>query len=92
MTMQETTRLLSLLKTAYPAFGKGAHPANLEALWHATLADVPYAQAQKGFVKLVQSCKFTPTVADLLENINKISASEEGYIAKVRYKVPRRTL
>ena len=92
MTMQETTRLLSLLKTAYPAFGKGASTANLEALWHATLADVPYAQAQKGFVKLVQSCKFTPTVADLLEQISKISASEQDYIAKVRYKVPRRTL
>ena len=91
MTRQETAKLIALLETAYPYFGKGMTAAGtgmLEDLWYTALVSLPYPLAQKAFMRLVKACKFTPTVADLLEAAERICLEEKDYVAKVRGRVP----
>ena len=68
----EATKLLALIKVAYPNSYKGMDNASLTAtvnMWAMSFPDVPYPIMEQAFNTLRMQLKFPPTVADMAEQI-----------------------
>ena len=82
MTRAEMTEIFSVFMLAWPnaetfrASSKEELTAKLGptiTLWAACLRDVDYCTAQKATVKLCQSCKFQPTIAEMREAVDAVN-------------------
>lgn len=92
MTLMETAKLMKLLQTAYPRFYTYADEItrrNAVKIWQVSLEDMDYALAQKAFIALLKTCKFTPTVADFCIAAEQITRREQDVVAKMRTTVPK---
>ena len=75
MTREETKRLLAVIRAAYPNFHKDPYgAAKTDAEWRAVIdiwaiamSDFEYGYIANGFKRLVQTHKFPPTPADVIE-------------------------
>lgn len=75
MTREETKKLLAVIRAAYPNFHKdpyGAAKTDAEwsaviDIWAIAMSDFEYGYIANGFKKLVQTHKFPPTPADVIE-------------------------
>lgn len=75
MDKQEATKLLALVKIAYPNSYKGMDNASLMAtvnMWAMSFPDVPYAIMEQTFNGLRMVLKFPPTVAEMAEQLRKL--------------------
>ena len=74
MTRTETTALLGLLRTAFPRFysdmgdESNALKETVE-IWHLMLSDTTFDVAQVALYKLIATCKFPPSIAEMRECI-----------------------
>lgn len=92
MTLMETAKLMKLLQAAYPRFYTYADDVtrkNAVKIWQLSLEDMDYALAQKALVELIQTCKFTPTVADFREAAERITQCAQDVVVKNRHIVPK---
>lgn len=74
MTRDEVKKLLAVLKTAYPYFYNKQPNAELSAtinLWYAALKEFDYEFINGGLKNLIQTSKYPPTVAEVLESAKK---------------------
>lgn len=87
MTRAEMTEIFSVFMLAWPnaetfrASSKEELAAKLGptiTLWAACLRDVDYWTAQKATVKLCQSCKFPPTIAEMREAVDAVNREITG--------------
>lgn len=75
MNTQEATKLLALIKVAYPNSYKGMDDDSLMAtvnMWHRSFADIPYRVMEMAFDRLRMTLKFPPTVADFAEQLRSL--------------------
>ena len=75
MTMQETSVLLGILKTAYPRFYTDITPETLGEtveLWHAMLSDVTLELARPALFRLIATSKFPPSIAEMRKSVADI--------------------
>lgn len=75
MTRDEAKKLLAILKTAYPYFYNKQTDAEASAavnLWAAALRDYEYRHINSGLGRLVQTSKFPPTVAEVIESAGPV--------------------
>lgn len=81
MTRTETTALLGLLKTAFPRFysdigDKGDMVNETVEMWHLMLSDTEFDIAQVALYKLIATCKFPPSIAEMRECIAAVNHPE----------------
>ena len=72
MNTMETTKLLALIKLAYPNSYKGMDNESAMAtvnMWEMSFRDVPYQIMEQAFNSLRMKLKFPPTCADMAEEI-----------------------
>ena len=75
MNTQEATKLLALIKVAYPNSYKGMDNASLMAtvnMWAMSFPKVPYPIMEQAFNGLRMQLKFPPTVAEMAEQLRKL--------------------
>ena len=75
MNTLEATRLLALIKLAYPNSYKGMDNDSAMAtvnMWESSFRDVPYQVMEQAFNTLRMQLKFPPTVADMAEQIRML--------------------
>ena len=89
MNRAEVTELFAILMLAYPnaeTFKAPTQQALMEklaptiTLWAACLKDVDARTGQEAIVKLCQTCKFPPTIAELREAVKTVRSETEGEI------------
>lgn len=68
MNAAETTRLLAIAASLWPAMRLEEHTAEA---WSLVLADVPYADAAEALKALALSSTFPPAVADVMREVRK---------------------
>lgn len=75
MNAQEATKLLALIKVAYPNSYKGMDNTSLMAtvnMWAMSFPGIPYSIMEQAFNNLRMILKFPPTVADMAEQLRKL--------------------
>ena len=75
MTKEETSLLLGILQTAYPRFYAGITSEQADAtigLWCVMLSDVTLEIAKPALYRLISTCKFPPTIAEMRESISAL--------------------
>lgn len=87
MNKQEATKLLALIKIAYPTAYKGVDNATTIAtinMWAVSFPDVPYPIMEQAFNHFRMVSKFPPTVAEMVEELKHIhnQATEGALINK----------
>ena len=97
MTRAEMTEIFSVFMLAWPnaetfrASSKEELTAKLGptiTLWAACLRDVDYWTAQKATVKLCQTCKFLPSIAEMREAADAVRLETAGEI-EAAYRTAR---
>ena len=97
MTRAEMTEIFSVFMLAWPnaetfrASSKEELAAKLGptiTLWTACLRDVDYWTAQKATVKLCQSCKYPPSIAEMREAADAVRLETAGEI-EAAYRTAR---
>jgi len=68
MTIDETRKLLAVIKTAYPEFNKelqyAEHKSALK-LWHKMLAPYNYDECDTALALHIKKCKFAPKISEI---------------------------
>lgn len=87
MNKQEATRLLALIKVAYPTAYRDMDEASKKAtvnMWHLSFPDVPYPIMEQAFNHFRMVSKFPPTVAEMVGELKKIhlDATEGAFLCK----------
>lgn len=92
MTRQETAKIMSVLKTAYPRYYDSKSQEEIKAainLWTTMLSEYSYELVAGAVKALIATCKFPPTIADVNEKIQLMTTPEEmselkawSYVAK----------
>ena len=87
MNKQEATRLLALIKVAYPTAYRDMDEASKKAtvnMWHLSFADMPYPIMEQAFNHFRMVSKFPPTVAEMVGELKKIhlDATEGAFLSK----------
>lgn len=87
MNKQEATKLLALIKIAYPTAYRDMDEASKKAtvnMWQMSFADMPYPIMEQAFSHFRMVSKFPPTVAEMVEELKKIhhQATEGALISK----------
>lgn len=80
MDNYEATKLLAMVKVAYPNSYKGMDNESLMAtvnMWAMSFPDVPYPIMEQAFNSLRMKLKFPPTVADMAEEISHLHYEAE---------------
>ena len=80
MDNYEATKLLAMVKVAYPNSYKGMDNDSLMAtvnMWAMSFPDVPYPIMEQAFNSLRMKLKFTPTVAEMAEEISHLHYEAE---------------
>lgn len=75
MNKQEATKLLALIKIAYPTAYRDMDEASKKAtvnMWHMSFPDVPYPIMEQAFNHHRMVSKFPPTVAEMVEELRQI--------------------
>lgn len=75
MDNYEATKLLAMIKVAYPNSYKGMDNESLMAtvnMWAMSFSDVPYTIMEHAFNSLRMKLKFPPTVAEMAEEISHL--------------------
>jgi hypothetical protein len=75
MTLEETTKLLALIKLAYPNSYKDIDKDSLLAtvnMWHRMFKDTPLGIIEMALDHFVKGSKFPPTIADITEELRTI--------------------
>ena len=75
MDNYEATKLLAMVKIAYPNSYKGMDNESLMAtvnMWAMSFPDVPYQIMEQAFNSLRMKLKFPPTVAEMAEEIGHL--------------------
>lgn len=75
MDNYEATKLLAMIKIAYPNSYKGMDNESLMAtvnMWAMSFPDVPYQIMEQAFNSLRMKLKFPPTVAEMAEEIGHL--------------------
>lgn len=76
MTVEETIKLLALVKLAYPEAYKGVDAETLNAtisMWHKHFNGAPYAIMETALDRFVKRSKFAPKVADIYEELRRLN-------------------
>ncbi len=87
MNKQEATRLLALVKVAYPTAYRDLDDATKKAtvnMWQMSFPDVPYPIMEQAFNHFRMVSKFPPTVAEMVEELRHIHyhATECALVSK----------
>lgn len=87
MNKQEATKLLALIKIAYPTAYRDMDEAYKKAtvnMWQMSFPDVPYPIMEQAFNHFRMVSKFPPTVAEMVEELRGIyfQATECALIQK----------
>ena len=87
MNKQEATKLLAIIKIAYPTSYRGVDDATTMAtinMWQMSFPDVPYPIMEQAFSHFRMVSKFPPTVAEMVEELKNIhnQATEGALISK----------
>ena len=70
MTLQETVKLLAVIKAAYPEFGRDISDAKATAmLWQSMIEPYSYDQCNAALKQHIQKCKFAPKISEIIEGI-----------------------
>ena len=75
MNKQEATRLLALIKVAYPTAYRDMDDASKMAtvnMWQISFPDVPYPIMEQAFNHFRMVSKFPPTVAEMVEELRTL--------------------
>lgn len=75
MNKQEATKLLAIIKIAYPTSYRGVDDATTMAtinMWQMSFPDVPYPIMEQAFNHFRMVSKFPPTVAEMVEELKNI--------------------
>ena len=76
MTVEETIKLLALIKLAYPEAYRDADSDTLEAtinMWHKHFSCTPYPIMELALDHFVKRSKFHPKIADIYEEMRKLN-------------------
>lgn len=87
MNKQEATKLLALIKIAYPTAYRDMDEPSKKAtvsMWQMSFPDVPYPIMEQAFNHFRMVSKFPPTVAEMVEELKNIhfQATECALIQK----------
>lgn len=87
MNKPEATRLLALIKVAYPTAYRDMDDASKKAtvnMWQMSFPEVPYPIMEQAFNHFRMVSKFPPTVAEMVEELKRIyfEATEGALIQK----------
>lgn len=87
MNKQEATKLLALIKIAYPTAYRDMDDASKKVtvnMWQMSFPDVPYPIMEQAFNHFRMTSKFPPTVAEMVEELKAIhfQATECALIQK----------
>ena len=80
MNKQETVKLLSMLKVAYPKFFVSTTDEEMQmqiSLWFNCLKDYSFDMIQQSVYNLIKTLKFPPTIADITESVRKLMYPDE---------------
>lgn len=72
MTLEESAKLLAMIKLAYPNSYKGIDNETTLAtvnMWHRTFKATPYGIIEIALDHFVKGSKFPPTIADMIEEL-----------------------
>lgn len=75
MNKAEATKLLALIKIAYPTAYRDMDDISKKAtvnMWQVSFPDVPYALMESAFNHFRMVSKFPPTVAEMVEELRKV--------------------
>lgn len=75
MNKQEATKLLALIKIAYPTAYRDMDEASKKAtvnMWQMSFPDVPYPIMEQAFNHFRMVSKFPPTVAEMVEELRNV--------------------
>lgn len=76
MTRDETMAIMGVLKTAYPSYMRGVDGVDLDntiELWAEMFDDAPASVVAVAVKQLIKTCKFPPTIADVLEKVRVLT-------------------
>ncbi|MDE4542283.1 replicative helicase loader/inhibitor [Thermoanaerobacterium sp. R66] len=76
MTLNETSRILSIIAAAYPRFQVDRAGLTLQ-VWHEMLGDLDYRIVQMAVQKLILENPFPPAIADVRKLASEISTPKE---------------
>ena len=82
MNKQEATRLLALIKVAYPTAYRDMDEASKKAtvnMWQMSFADMPYPIMEQAFNHYRMTSKFPPTAAEMVEELKHIHYQATEY-------------
>ena len=68
MTPKEVSILLGILRTAYPRFYVDATPTSIKEsvdVWAVMLSDINFETAKLALQRLIATCKFPPSIAEV---------------------------
>lgn len=87
MNKAEATKLLALIKIAYPTAYRDMDDISKKAtvnMWQVSFPDVPYALMESAFNHFRMVSKFPPTVAEMVEELKQLhyQATELALISK----------
>ena len=75
MTLEESAKLLAMIKLAYPNSYKGIDNETIIAtvnMWHRAFKSTPYGIIEMALDHFVKGSKFPPTIADIIEELQKM--------------------
>ena len=76
MTLEESAKLLAMVKLAYPHSYKGIDNDAIVAtvnMWYRAFKDTPYRIIEVALDHFVRGSKFPPTIADVIEELQGMS-------------------
>ncbi len=77
MTLEESAKLLAMIKLAYPNSYKGIDNDTTLAtvnMWHRAFKATPYGIIEIALDHFVKGSKFPPTIADMIEELRNMHA------------------
>ena len=90
MTQTEINQLMAVVKVNWPGAFKGLTINEKKlafASWYLALQDIPANIASLAVVKLVATCKYTPTPADIREKVEEIAKEARALSVRERSRV-----
>ncbi|GAA0082452.1 MULTISPECIES: replicative helicase loader/inhibitor [Clostridium] len=86
MTLEETIKILSIIKAAYPQWAKDLKASDAKmmvTLWNDMLQDYEYNLVQVAIKKVIATNKFPPSVAEVIESINYITSGGKSEMTEI---------
>ena len=80
---KKITELIAALKTIYPHFEKETELSYSVNLWWMALNDYSDNAVDKALLECIKSCKFAPTPADVIEQLNNFEQAQQIPVEKL---------